>query len=125
MVEGGRETDPLLPVITKDDYDDNEGAGPSRNPFHPTDLTGGDEATELHKFTSTSSRRGSTTDTSTAETSFMDDGARSKLRVIESRKNEAEYALKKWYPHADPRTVNARLGEYGELRVSLIKGKGF
>ena len=57
MAEGGRETDPLIPVITKDDYNDNEGAGPSRNPFDPADHTGGDEATELHKFRSTSSRR--------------------------------------------------------------------
>ena len=76
MAEGGRDKDPLIPVITKDDYDDNEGADPSRNPFDPADLTGGDEATNLHKFTSTSSRRGSAADTSTAETSFIGDGAR-------------------------------------------------
>ena len=124
MAEGGRETDPLIPVITKDDYNDNEGAGPSRNPFDPADHTGGDEATELHKFRSTSSRRGSAADTSTAKTLFMGNGARSKLRVIESRKDESEYELKKWYPNANSTIVKARLGEYGELRVSLIKGKG-
>ena len=44
--------------------------------------------------------------------------------MIEIRKDEAEYELKKWYPNADPRIVKTRLGEYGELRVSLIKGKG-
>ena len=79
--------------------------------------TGGGDATELHKFTSTSSRCGSAADASTAETSFMGIGAKSKLRVIKSRKDEVEYELKKWYPNADSRIVKARLGEYGELRV--------
>ena len=75
-------------MITKDDYDDNDGAGPS-NPFGNADLTEGDEINELHKFTSTSSRRGSAVDTSShAETSFIDSEKR--LRILESTKDEAE-----------------------------------
>ena len=54
----------------------------------------------------------------------MGPGTRLKFRVIESRKDEAEYELKKLYPNADSKIVKARLGEHGELRVSLIKGKG-
>ena len=111
MAECGRDIDPLLPATTEDGDDD---AGFS-NPFSHADLTVSDEANELHKFTSTSSRR-----ESAAETSFM--GASSKLRILENKKDETEYELKKIYSNADPSAV--RINEFRRLHVSLVKGKG-
>ena len=116
MAEG---FDPTKPLIDGDDED--EDAGPS-NVFVHADLTGGDEAHELHKFTSTSSRRGSAADTSNpkhAENPFIG----GQLRERESEKGEVMDELKRKYPKFNPTKVIARFDEYRRLFVRLVKGK--